>query len=144
MKTAVYNVRLDIRAIATIHKHYSTKGLSFNSVSTLNRMAIQALSEMVVSQLGAIPFNNTVDAVNYLEEQNLMKPLRSRGNTSLIKQMQLEALSADGLNTSYAKKKGKTTINPDQFEAAKRILQKEDSAPILGKLPGTIKDKEEE
>lgn len=147
MKTAVFNVRMDLMALATIHKHYAEKGVDATSISSLARMVIEGHADALVSKLGATPCLSTADARNYFEERGLLKPLMTRGRKNLVKGLQEEALTADGFNPSYMDKKSKTSIDPDQYAAAKRALNKlqeqeedeENSGAILGPDPGTIK-----
>ena len=139
-KTAVFNVRVDVRDIALLHRHYSAKGLQISSVSTLTRSAISLLAHSLESQLGAVKFDTISDAVNYLESTGLMGPLRMRGQNALIKGMQSESLQLDGVDTSYLDRK--SSISSDQIQKAREILnaRQSDSGPILGPLPGTIKE----
>ena len=143
--TAVYNVRLDIRALATLHKYYKGCGIEFDSISSLNRRAIESLADQLVSQCNAQKFHETTEAINYFEASGLMGPLRTRGNRPLIKQMQRETLSLEGFSESYLDPK--STVSNDQFEKARNILnqRREDqtSSAILGPNPGEAKVKKE-
>ena len=142
MKTGVYNVRLDLRAIATLHKHYSAQGIEISSISTLTRQAIESLANLLIKQSDAYPFESTTEAISYLESLGLMKPLRTRGNRALIKTMQEENLILEGLDTGYLNKKGLSKVSPDQYEAARKILddkRNDSEGAILGINPGEVK-----
>jgi hypothetical protein len=132
---------VDIRDIATLHHHYS-KHLEIPSVSTLTRTAIQFLSAVLVEKNQAREFLSTQEAVDYLETQGVMKPLRNRGQSALLRQMQKESLSLDGFNPKYAE--GRSAVSEDQIQKAREILkQKQEektSGAILGLHPGEIKE----
>ena len=143
MNTAVYNIRIDIRSIATLHKHYTKQGMSFKSVSTLNRHTLESLAELLIQQKGAERFIHTVDARNYLESVGLLKTIKVHQTKSLTKAMQDESLDLDGLNPDSYKPKFSHNISEDQYEAAKKILEQKEaedlSGAILGANPGEIK-----
>jgi hypothetical protein len=143
LKTAVYNVRVDLIAVATLHRHYTAQGLAIPSVSTLTRRSLEMLSNMVTDQLGAKPFNTIAEAVNYLEDSGLMKPLRSRGNNAIVRGMQEESLQLDGLSTDYLKRKGVSNVSEDQLSAAKAALkqvqEEKSSGAVLGPKLGETK-----
>ena len=143
-KTAVFSVRVDLKDIATLHNHYSRRGIDLEAVSTLTRYVIELVAHTVVYNLDAPEFDSTTDAVNYLESKGLMKPLRTRGGNVLIKQMQKESMDLDGIDPSYAKRKGIKTVSSDQIQAAKDILKQKQEAntsgAILGPTPGTTKE----
>ena len=89
-----------------------------------------------------VRFESTTEAISYLESLGLMKPLRTRGNRALIRKMQEENLILEGLDSGYLNKKGLTKVNPDQYEAARDILEKkrsDKSGAILGAKPGEVK-----
>ena len=142
-KTAVYNVRLDIRAIATLHKYYTQKGIEFKSVSSLTRRVIETQANLLTSELGAQTFGSVEAAVSYLESCGLMGALK-RGRSSIVQELQAETIIKDGLDPGYLKRKNTRTINPDQYEAARSILDKKDeerkSGAILGPRPGEVKE----
>lgn len=144
MKTAVYNVRLDIRALATLYHYYASKGISLDSISTLTRKVIESQANGLIEK-GAKPFVDTSEAINYFESLGLMKPLRNRGNPSIVKELQRESLIKDGLDEGYLDRKSLNNIDEDQIEAARRALKiiqeskNECSGAILGPVPGQIK-----
>ena len=145
-KTAVYNVRLDIRALATLHRYYSEGGTEFGTISSLNRRAIESLADLLIEQTGAKPFE-LLEAVNYFEERDMMKTLHNRGGGSIARHLQRESLNLEGFNTSYIDRKSKDVYSKDQYEKAREILnQRRDdqtSSAILGAKPGELKTKKE-
>jgi hypothetical protein len=141
-ETAVYNVRLDIRALATLHKYYTSKGIEFKSVSSMTRRIIETQANAAISELGAQTFASVETAVSYLEERGLMRALK-RGRSSIVRELQAETILKEGLDPGYLNRKGTSTINPDQYEAAKAILRDKEKerteGAILGLKPGEIK-----
>ena len=142
-KTAVFQVRVDIRDIATLHQHYSGKGVEIKSVSTLTRRVIEFMASTIVEQLNAAVFETTSEAVQHLEAYGLMRPLKTKSSRALRSGMQEESLTLDGFSTEYMDRKGKNTIDPDQVQRAKELLQKRldngIQSSILGKTPGVVK-----
>ena len=140
-KTAVYNVRLDIRALAVIHAHYESQGVKLPSISSLTRQAMEGLSNILVAQMSSRDFPSTTEAALYLDSKGLMGPLKTRGNRALSRAMAQESLALEGLNPEYSKIKG--APDPDQYAAARKILQQKESdksGAILGPVPGSIKE----
>jgi hypothetical protein len=143
LKTAVYNVRLNILALATIHQHLSKLGIAPNSISGLTRQVIEGYADSIIEKELSTEFSTTSEAKKYFEEIGMLKPLKK---AAIIKGLQKEAMKADGINPSYAQRKSKATINPDQYDAARKalgiIIEEKDSGAILGPTPGTTKKEE--
>ena len=135
MKTAVYNVRVDLRDIATLHKYYSNT-IDIPSVSTLTRTALQFLATVLVEKRGALSFETTSEAAEYLNAQGLMGPLRRRGGNPLLKQMQKESLELEGIDPSYANRTAQANISPDQISKAKEILRQRREGDTAGAILG--------
>jgi hypothetical protein len=142
-KTAVFQIRVDLRSLATLHKHYSSRGLEIRTISTLARRALEFLSDTMVEQLGAKPFETTEQAKEYFNSLGLMGPLRRRGSNTIRTGMQEESLRLDGFNPEYMQEKGLETIDPNQVQKAKELLQKRldngIQSSILGKTTGEVK-----
>jgi len=139
--SAVFNVRMDIRAVATLHRHFKRRGLEFSSVSTLTRHTVEYFADRYVESFGAEPFASVADATNYLESQGLLGALKTRGSSALKKALQAESLELEGIDPSYLKRK--SVVSEDQIAKAKEILQNrqadECSGAILGPKPGEVK-----
>lgn len=144
MKTAVFNVRLDIRALATLHAFYGDRGFKFDSVSTLVRRLIETQANICLEQ-GAEAFVSIEDSMSYLHSQGLMQSIKQ--SRTLLRELQKETLIKEGLDPSYLDRKSMSTISSDQIEAAKAIFNKrqEDAedecsaGAILGAHPGEVK-----
>ena len=135
-KSATYYVRLDLRKIATLHRHLS-KLENFPTISGMNRKIIDHICGQIVDN-GAIPFETVAEARNYLESEGLLGSLKSK---PIVKAMQHENITLDGMNPDYMKRKNQFT--PDQYKAARAALRKiqddELSGVIAGPTPGTVK-----
>ena len=139
-KTAVFNVRVDLRDIATLHSHYS-KHLEISSVSTLTRTTLQYLAELLITKHSAQRFESTISAAKYLEANGLMGPLRRRARTPLLREMQKESLQLEGIDPSYVDRKA--GVSEDQIQKAKEILKtkldESEEGAILGPTLGEVK-----
>ena len=146
-RSAVFNVRVDITDVATLHRHFAEQGNVFKAVSSLTRRTLQLFTEILVNRLGVKPFDSVEEAVNYLESYGLMKPLRTRGARSVAVSLEQESMLAEGISLSYGERKGKDRVDLDQIKRAQQLFKEraeqkreENLGAILGATPGEIKE----
>lgn len=138
--TAVYSTRTDLRVLASLVHYWNSKGLTPHSASEVHRMSIELFVEILQERGLTRRYSSTMEARNFLERLGILKSLSPRNQSTLIKQLQKEELISQGIDPSYARKKGVSNIAPDQLERAKEILQQkideEDSEGVVGAVFG--------
>lgn len=97
-RDVVIEARLDSKDLATCARFLTDSGASIGSNSEL----IWLITQLAVYSIGGCEFETTQDARDYMKSIGLINLNRSgRNKTILQRNLQREALSADGFNPNF-------------------------------------------
>jgi len=137
--TLVARLRINHKDLATLADYFVQEGLEPTSIGGLLRSSLEMLATNLRYHSSAKTFNFS-EAVNYLQKLGLIKSSPEDLNrATFMKEMQREALEADGFSTSYVDGKSMTKAT----ELLAKNLQKkkrEQGGAVLGATPGEVKD----
>lgn len=165
-KSATFNVRLDIRSLATIYDFLrKTTGEDVGSVSTLTAQSVELVARNILAKGGRL-FETVEEAKIFLESYGLINILNKN---ALHRALSEESLELDGIDPrymDYRKSKGMSKEEIEKVAAkARQIMQEkrlnrgncfydpeveepsdenlnepeEGQGAILGPLPGKVK-----